>query len=154
MTLADRFWNAAYRVPWLRKPGAFRYCKQHYPQLTYMALNAMWKRAAAEPEYDSMLGGTVNVVERFFTHIATWRHEASDEYRCVEGCCVVVWFNGRNTGGWGRPGCPCDEMEDPRGELIRQGSASLDSMRAKYEALARDEPRRRAMRRLRARLRG
>ena len=53
--------------------------------------------------------------EDFFDRLIQRDHESVVMYRCIFGTCSVMWHPKRgNIGGYGRPGCECAEMDDPR----------------------------------------
>lgn len=52
--------------------------------------------------------------DNFFSAAARRMYDEATNWYCVEGCCVVIWSQGKNVGGYGTPGCPCDEMDEPR----------------------------------------
>lgn len=64
---------------------------------------------------DSILGGEKTRGVDFYSKCAHRSHEEAVHYACVYGTCTVIWHPKRgNMGGMGRPGCPCDDMDDPR----------------------------------------
>lgn len=86
----------------------------------------LWHEAENHPEKNSsFLGKTPTTTETFFYLNAKREDELSEFYLCVYGTCTVIWFRGRNRGGWGRTGCPCDSLADPRGELIKKAGEEV-----------------------------
>lgn len=64
---------------------------------------------------DKVFGGTKTRTEDFYSQCAHRSYEECVLYACVFGTCTVLWHPTRgNVGGAGRPGCPCDDMDEPR----------------------------------------
>lgn len=62
------------------------------------------------------LGFKNRVSDQFFFLAASKMNDESEQYYCVNGCCIVLWHPKRgNHGGFGPAGCSCDELDDPRG---------------------------------------
>lgn len=115
------FQNITYHTPGLQKWGSRAYTKHHYPSLTDADFNRLWRGSRERWSKESrrtFLGTEETRVEAFFYDLAGFNYDRAEKYRCVEGCCLVEWLDGRNQGGFGPAGCPCDALEDPRGELI------------------------------------
>lgn len=105
-----------------------KWCSIYYAHkadgFPYRELVSMWNSSVLEAQvngYKSTGGFLGKLLERdypetstFFRKVAHLMHERADTYRCVYGCCSVIWFNGHNKGGGGPAGCPCDDMKDPR----------------------------------------
>ena len=76
----------------------------------------MWKQAERDyvPGATGFLGFPKDVTHIFFSLSAHRQYEEAEKYICIYGCCSVLWLNGKNLGGLGPAGCPCDDMADPR----------------------------------------
>jgi hypothetical protein len=76
----------------------------------------MWRESGRtfKPGGIDFLGQPRDRVGEFFVLNARRALEASENYACIYGCCTVIWRNGKNQGGMGPAGCPCDDMDDPR----------------------------------------
>lgn len=73
-----------------------------------------WRESTGGQERH-FVGGYTNKTEDFFSRCIDRDSEECVTYSCIYGTCAVIWHPKRgNTGGWGRPGCLCDNMEDPR----------------------------------------
>jgi hypothetical protein len=121
-------WSWTYYVPGFRKFGTWRYLtRRDEDRLDRATFNRLWAEAKTlDRTYSGFfaeLHGSTKAthLDNFFYLLARWETDAADKYRCIYGCCVVEWLNGKNRGGWGPVGCPCDDMADPRGELIEAG---------------------------------
>lgn len=116
--LSYRVQDFFFDIPITRKWGCILHGKRHYgfPVRDLISMWAEAKDAVKRP--DPIFGDTMTDAAEFFSRCAHRRDEEADNYRCVYGTCVVIWHQGKNIGGYGRAGCPCDNMDDPRGELI------------------------------------
>lgn len=71
------------------------------------------------PESVQAMADEASDVMSLATAAAHRKYGECERYLCVEGCCVVEWHpHLGNTGGMGPAGCPCDRLDDPRGEKI------------------------------------
>lgn len=116
MNTFARYWNElTWKIPFLQKWGSIRYVSKHYGFPRRQTVE-MWARAEREfvPGRDSLLGEEKSVADDFFSAAAHRQHEEAEVYTCVFGCCSVLWYRGKNIGGFGPVGCPCDDMKDPR----------------------------------------
>lgn len=101
--------------PWL----SIFYARKHYAY-PWHELTSMWLVAKTmEGSRDTILGDKLTQVGAFFMLLAERQYEESQNYACVYGRCIVIWHPRKgNLGGVGRPGCPCDDMKEPR-DLVR-----------------------------------
>lgn len=101
--------NLVFRtMPWT----SIFYARRHYG-FEWSWLIKTW--FAAKGGKDRVFGGVQSKTENFFQQLAHRSSEEEVPYACVYGTCTVLWHPKRgNTGGIGRPGCPCDDMDDPR----------------------------------------
>lgn len=102
------------------------YAKRHYPY-SWRTLLGDWKAASGEVGTRcSIVGDEITQADAFFARLAERRFDESVQYACIYGCCTVIWHPTQgNTGGMGRPGCPCENMDDPRdlqrGPILSRG---------------------------------
>lgn len=69
----------------------------------------------AKGGWDEEWGYEETKTGNFYYRLAHRSSEESVQYDCVYGTCTVIWHPKQgNKGGMGRPGCPCDDMDDPR----------------------------------------
>ncbi|QWY84031.1 hypothetical protein SEA_A3WALLY_224 [Microbacterium phage A3Wally] len=69
----------------------------------------------AKGGWDEEWGYEETKIGSFYYQLAVRADEESTYYACVYGCCTVIWHPKHgNKGGAGRPGCPCQNMDDPR----------------------------------------
>lgn len=72
-------------------------------------------RSAEASEESTVLGSPVTRAVDFFSKCARRADDESVLYRCVFNACTVQFHPKRGvTGGWGRAGCPCDDLDEPR----------------------------------------
>jgi len=113
------------KVPWYATQFPFQnFLFQYMPWTSiywgrkYYGYSWLWLIKAwitAKPGKDRLFGGVQDKTGNFFEKLAHRSHEEATLYACVYGTCTVIWHPTRgNMGGGGRPGCPCDDMEDPR----------------------------------------
>lgn len=102
--------NVIYKAfPW----SVVIYAHRRYPFGWLWLINAY--RKAEDTGVDTILGFPKDKAVEFFSACAGRAHDESEQYRCVYGTCTVIWHPKMgNRGGMGRPGCPCDDMDDPR----------------------------------------
>jgi hypothetical protein len=85
------------------------YLAEVYPWWTRESVEALARESGASDE-DTM---------PLYVAAARRKYDECEQYRCVEGCCVVEWHPRLgNAGGAGPAGCRCDRLDDPRGEKI------------------------------------
>lgn len=78
----------------------------------------------SEDEFRRMWDEVSGDHREFIRAVVRCKNDECVAYRCVNGCCVVLWHpHFGNTGGMGPAGCSCDDMEDPRGEKIETEDA-------------------------------
>jgi hypothetical protein len=113
--LRQKFENVAWKSRTFRKWVSIVYLHRHYGY-TYPELREMYREsvAAYKPGRKNFFGFEDKDVTGMYEACADRQYDEADKYVCVEGCCTVLWHNGRNIGGGGPAGCPCDNLRDPR----------------------------------------
>lgn len=78
-----------------------------------------------------VFGQELTRMDEFFAVIIDREHAEARIYTCVYGACSVIWHPLRgNLGGGGRPGCPCEALDDPRDlASVRPSSRALPRTR-------------------------
>lgn len=109
----------SYKFALTRAVGCVVYARKK-TGFSYRVLTGLWGQAMKSRRKGSSRNEDA---AEFFYLLAGAKRRASDTYRCLYNQCVIIWFNGRNTGGAGVPGCPCDNMADGRGELLKRGTS-------------------------------
>lgn len=113
------WYHYTYNIPTLKAVSAIAHVRDLYPSITWTQGWNMWKEAYNQPDWDALLQNNTTVSERFYPLRAERQMDLADLYECVHGDCTIEWYNGRNIAG-----CPCDNLPDPPGEPIRQGSTA------------------------------
>lgn len=107
--------DLAWKSRFWRKWTSIAYLHRNY-RFPVRDLLVMYRQSVAEwvPGSENFLGFAENDVSGLYERCAHRRYEEAERYVCIEGCCTVLWHNGRNIGGAGPAGCPCDLLDDPR----------------------------------------
>lgn len=108
--------NFAYKyLPWTCIIYAWR---NRYGSLWALTKLYIQTKPRTEPDWlEQQLGLEPDKSKQatFLHNVVKMKNEENVRYRCVYGTCVVFWHPRRgNQGGGGAPGCPCQEMDDPR----------------------------------------
>jgi len=74
-----------------------------------------WLAARGAEAKDDFWGFPRGPIEAMFLYAADRMYDECVTYRCVNGCCSVLWHPRRgNVGGAGPVGCGCDDLDEPR----------------------------------------
>lgn len=95
--------------------GSIRYAEKEYGH-TREFLEQLWDEKAANfvPGQIDFLKMERTVGSDFFSELAKRRMNASVTYTCIEGNCSIMWDEQRDRyiAGFGRAGCPCNDVRD------------------------------------------
>lgn len=102
------------RIPAVRAARAIHHARREYGHTTRSLLHT-WHTTRHRTHPTTWTHPAWAHVIEFYAQLEDDRLTTADYYACAEGSCTVIWHNGRNIGGMGPAGCPCEHLDDPRG---------------------------------------
>ena len=109
-------------VPFLRKWGTWQFCKENDEGIDKQEFEMLWAQAKASfvPGGNDLLGRRRNIIDQFMKELIEYQSEQGEVWICRENNCRIEVFRDKVKFSIGPAGCPCDDYDDPRGNLLQE----------------------------------